>query len=221
MNSGGFFVDEKSKREILDTLEKLPKNLRRNGMTSALTAGARVVRDKARMKAPSCIKGTIKTVRRKQVNGVIFTSVVAGGSRRAEGSLGNEILKLRKTLNKTVLGSASTKRKKRIIEEDMCGSAFWYEFGTYQKRNLALNPYSPQTFKRHEDYRALGHTSSWFWYHRYRYDTNGGIKQDMWMPATPFMRPAINEGHASGAINKAMVKKLREYFAKLRTKGQL
>ena len=77
--TSGFFVDEKSKKKVLDKLKKLPANLKRNAITSALTAGAKVVAKRAKSKAPACLRPSIKVKRRKQdKGGNVRVAVVAG-----------------------------------------------------------------------------------------------------------------------------------------------
>jgi len=189
--NAGFFVDEASKKAILGKLDKLPNNLKRNALSSALTAGARVIVKRAKTKAPACLVPTIKVKRRRQdKGGNIRVSVVAGrnGNLGSIGSL-QENLKIANFLNKNG-GSI-----------DSCPAAFWVEFGTYQARDLKKNPYAPATLKRHPEYRTLGHTGSRNW-----------DKREKWMQPRPFLRPALIESERDGSVRRAIITKLDEYI---------
>ena len=99
----GLQIDKASQREIVRKLQSMPKNIRRNAMASALTAGANVVRDRARRKAPSCIAPTIKTVRRRKRNGALGVSVIAGNARSWEDDGGSPLTAAWGKANKNLL----------------------------------------------------------------------------------------------------------------------
>jgi len=190
-NTVGFFVDEASKKAILGKLDQLPNNLKRNALSSALNAGAKVIAKRAKAKAPACLRPTIKVKRRKQDRaGNIRVSVVAGrnGNIGSASSL-EENLKLANFLAKNG-GSI-----------DSCPAAFWVEFGTYQARNLSKNPYAPATFKRHPEYRTLGHTPSPNW------NIPG-----KWIQPKPFLRPALIDSERDGSVRRAIITKLDAYI---------
>ncbi len=179
MTSTGLEINKQDLKRVVAKLQSLPSGVRRNAATSALNAGARVVRDRARTHAPACLKRTIKNVRLKNRDGYIVTAVVAGHT-----GLGSRPIKAFGKLNDT-----------------FCVPAIWVELGTYGRRNLARDPYSPNTLRK-KSY-ASGRSDSPFWQ-----------TPKKWIPATPFMRPAIMSASKDGSIEKAMITKLDEYFVK-------
>ena len=209
----GFSINEASRKAIIKKLESLPSGVRRNAMASAVNAGARVVRNSARSKAPACIASTIKVVRRKQANGAIVASVIAGKSRSWESKDLNEP-------NFSAYTKSATKsRSKKFFQGLACPPAFWIEFGTYGNRDLGQDPYTADTMKKMRYVRGRpagsyasngGKSPSPYWF-------NGGNVNgyNYWTKATPFLRPALFQSTRSGAVERAMVKKLQEYFAKL------
>ena len=211
--SSGLQVDKISLNKILNKLEILPAGIRRNAMTSALNAGAKVIRNKARAKAPSCIKPSIKSVRRKKASGAIVVSIIAGKGRSWETKDLNEP-------NMSAYTSSATKtRSKKFFAGLNCPPAFWVEFGTYGNRNLGRNPYTADTMKkkRYVGGRYAGTYASNGGKSPSPYWRNGGMVNgyNYWTRATPFMRPAFLEAARSGAVEKAVVSKIEEYFVKI------
>ncbi len=203
-------INKESEKKIIDTLVNLPKNIKRNAMASALTAGANVVRDIARTNAPACIKPTIKTVRGKKRSGALTVSVIAGGNSRDATSL---LGKLDNAVSgDTNGGDGFSGRAKKLIDIANCKPAFWVEFGTYGNRDTEENPYSPKTMskKRYINGRYVGtyasnggKSPSYYWYDKSK-----------WIKEKPFMRPAIITAHRGNLVQKEMIKKLDEYFKK-------
>lgn len=170
-------VDKAAYDAIIKKLEGVPDAMKNRVLKSATRAGANEIKKLAQAKAPSCIK--IKTVSRRSGDGVMKMSVTAIGQ--------DTIDKFTSTLN-----GANT-----------CGSAVWYEFGTYQNRDLAKNPYAPATLRK-KGYRDLGHTASIRWH-----------QPGWWIPARPFLRPALVEAARSNIVEKAIGKKVDDYLRKL------
>jgi hypothetical protein len=188
MTTAGLQINKQDLNRIVRKLQSLPTGVRRNAATSALNAGARVIRDKARSKAPACLKRTIKNVRLKQENGDPVTAIAAGvGEMRPnEGFLGS--------FNK---GSGT------MFGKDKPCVAMWIEFGTYGRRDYkGTAPYAPSTLRK-KSY-ATGRSNSPFW-----------AVKPLWIAQTPFMRPALQEAATDGSVERAMVKKFDEYFKKI------
>jgi len=193
--TSGFFVDEKSKKKVLDKLKKLPANLKRNAITSALTAGAKVVAKRAKSKAPACLRPSIKVKRRKQdKGGNVRVAVVAGRGHSADGA-GATVDRIMGNVK------AANFLSKNGGVIDSCLPAIWVELGTYQARNLTKDPYSPATKKRHPEYATLGHTGS----------DNWNIPHQ-WIQPQPFMRPALREASSDGSMRNAIIAKLDDYI---------
>ena len=180
-------VDQLSLNRILKKLNGLPSGVRRNASVSALNAGARVIRDKAKNKAPTCMKRYIKNVRLKQEDGDPVTAIAAGvgQARPNEGWYGN-----------------FNKASKGVLGKEKLCIANWIEFGTYGKRDLGRNPYAPSTMRKYA--RFGGRSPSPYW-----------AIPPMWINSTPFMRPALVEASRDGSVERAMVKKFDEYFRKI------
>jgi len=200
-------IDKKSLNDIVRKLESMPKNMRRGATDAALRAGAAVVRDRARAKAPSCLVPSIKVVRRKKTKaGNSRVSVVAGGNSERSSARERSVLEY-------LSNDAKKARSKKMLAQMACPPAFWVEFGTYQNRNLTKDPYSPKTLKRHPDYARHGHSmapngTGLYW------NKGQGIKGVVWYQAQPFLRPALFSASTDGSIEKAMAERLDKYFEK-------
>jgi HK97 gp10 family phage protein len=186
----GLQINPNDLKRVLKKLQSLPKGVRRNAATSALNAGARVIRDNARSKAPACLKRTIKNVRLKQKDGYIVTAIAAGvGELRPDAGFA-------RSFNKGGSGSWFDKTKSGCV-------AHWVEFGTYGNRDYkGSEPYAPSTLRK-KSY-ASGRSNSPFW-----------AVKPVWVGKRPFMRPAMQEAMTDGKVERAMVKKLDEYFKKI------
>ena len=210
----GVFVDEASLKRVLGKLEKLPSGMRRNAMASATMAGAKVVVKIAKRKAPSCIAGSIKAKRSKQRvdshgNKSVVVRVSAGNPRNALGSAVSSLNSIMKKAGQQGL----SKSQKRHMDTMACLPAIWYEMGTYNARNLMMNPYAPKTASRMRNYASGARTS---------YNQHGGrspmiewTKGDVpTIQPMHFMRNAIREGEKSQQVQRAMGKKLEAYLKK-------
>ena len=188
MSSMSLELDKKSLKKILDRFDKAPKKIQRGGTRSALNAGAQVVRTIARSKAPACIAPSIKLTGRKMRGWTAQILVMAGTSHSARmglmGSGDARNLGLRPGLDE--------------MKHFDCYPPMWVEFGTYGNRDyMGDEPYAPSTKRKYA--KSGGRSPSKFWDHPY-----------YWIPAKPFMRPAID----SPLIEKAIAKKLGEYLTK-------
>jgi len=195
----GFFVDEASKKRILDKLDKLPDNLKRNALSSALNAGAKVIAQRAKGKAPACLVPTIKVKRRKQdKGGNVKVSVVAG-----RGNRGDDTTSILDRMYNNAGASKFLHDNGGGMKINSCPNAVWVEFGTYKRRDLIKHPYAPATLKRHPAYKTLGHTASKNW-------------DNDWVHMTPrpFMRPAFLSAEADGSVRNAIIQKLDTYIDK-------
>jgi HK97 gp10 family phage protein len=191
MTQVGLSINKTDLKRLVQKLHNLPKGVRRNAATSALNAGARVIRDDAKALAPACVKPTIKNVRLKQRDGYVITAIAAGvGQQRPDSGL---------------LGSFNNATDAMFGKGTAC-VANWYEFGTYGNRDYeGSEPYAPSTLKK-KSYRS-GRSNSPYW-----------AVRPMWVRKQPFMRPALQKAMTSGEVEKAMAKKLDEYFKKLEAK---
>ena len=169
-----------NKRELDDLLkrfEKAPEKLQRSGTGVALTAGAKVVVQNAKAKAPSCLSSTIKIVNRKTFKKYTKKlSVKVGNGVRA-----NDMFNV---VENAVLRKAGSK----LID---CPPAHWVEFGTYGNRNLYEDPYAPATLRK-KSY-ASGRSNSKFWSY-----------PNYWIPTKPFMRPALDDPKIEQAMAKRL-----------------
>ena len=200
-------IDKESLAKIMLRFDKLAPTIQKRALASATNAGASELAKIVKRLAPSTISPTIKAVRRKQDrHGNPKYSVIAGrgGSDTTAANL----------IKDAGLGGLLKGRAKKMYESDIAYPAFWIEFGTYRRRNLTKDPYSPATFKRHPDYIRLGHTSSRLWYVK-----SEVAKSTYWIPPTPFMRPALLEAKATNSVNRAMARKLKTYLDKLDAKS--
>jgi len=197
-------VNQASKDEIIKRLKKMPKTFQRSAMSSALNAGAKVIRDKAKANAPACIASTIKTVRRKKTGGAVKVSVIAGNNRSWQKK---DLID--SNINAYKRGS-TTKRAKKFFSELTCYPAFWVEFGTYGERNLATAPYTSETLAKKRDYWGYKTKQSYAQHNNKSPSSYWKSKQE-WIEAKPFMRPAIAD---TKAIENAMAKKMTEYMNK-------
>jgi len=201
----GFFVDEASKKRILDKLDKLPDNLKRNALSSALNAGAKVIAQRAKAKAPACLVPSIKVKRRKQDKyGNVRVAVVAGRGRSAANDPLSNLLS-----NAATAKFLSENSTAKIVG---CTPAIWVELGTYGHRNIVKHPYAPDTLTKRRYYgnRYVG-----------TYATNGGKSpspywenKPMWEMPRPFMRPAFLSAEADGSVRNAIIQKLDTYIDK-------
>ena len=169
-------VNEDSLKELLARFENAPKKIQKNATGVALTAGAKVVVNAAKNKAPACIRSTIK-IRRRRTRGWKKTLSVEAGR-------GNTLLDMN-VREKNILRKAGSQNL-------MCYPAMWYEFGTYGNRNYRGDePYAPATLEK-KSY-ASGRSDSPFWKHKSK-----------WTPATPFLRPAISDPNVEKAMAKKL-----------------
>ena len=191
MTKTGLSINKDDLNRLLKKLHALPKGIRRNAATSALNAGARVIRDDARAMAPACVKKSIKNVRLKQRNGYVITAIAAGvGKQRSDAGL---------------LGAFNKATNFMFGKGDVC-DANWFEFGTYGNRDYrGSEPYAPSTLRK-KSYSS-GRSNSPHW-----------ATPFLWVKKTPFMRPAMHKAMKSGEVEKAMATKLDEYFKKLEAK---
>ncbi len=185
----GVTINSADLSRVMTTLNTLPSNVRRNAVTSALNAGARVIRDRAKKKAPGCLVRSIKNVRLKQENGDPVTAIKAGYT----GSLSRPDAELRAYAKE--IGASKSRGS-------FCTPAIWVEFGTYGHRSLSENPYAPATLRK-KSYKS-GRSNSPYW-----------ATPNKWVTAQPFLRPAAEESFRDGSIEKAMLAKFDEYFKRL------
>jgi len=176
-------VDKKSLNALLKRFDGAPVKIQKGAMRSMTRAGANVVKNHAKEKAPAYLKPTIKVVARRTKKPLTAKmSVVAGGGSLREK---NDIAKGARAMG---------------LEVSKFYPAMWVEFGTYGNRDYRGDePYSPDTLKK-PNY-ATGRSDSGIW-----------NVPSFWIPATPFMRPAI-QNHTK-EIQDAMNKKLSDYLAK-------
>ena len=204
-------LDKKAFDKAVEKLERLPKRIQGNALRSATNAGARVIANDIKSLAPGCLKGSVKTVRGRIRDGVTKVSIKSGYGHSRE----NAIDRLDKAV--THIGAdAGVKSAQKKLQVLNCPPAFWVEFGTYRNRNLVKHPYSPQTLKRHPDYRKYGHTmaprgTGFFWSASPAQREKTGIT---YIPARPFMRPGMMRALRSGRVDMAIAAKLNEYFKK-------
>ena len=177
-------VDKDELKKLLDRFDKAPMKIQKQATGVTLTAGAKVVIAAAKSKAPGCLKSTIKAVKRKTSKKFVSKLSVKAG-------VGTSLKELNSAAEKRVL------RKAGSSQVD-CLPAMWVEFGTYGRRDYKGDePYAPATLKK-KSYRS-GRSDSHFWQHPVK-----------WLPAEPFLRPAI----ASAGVEQAMAKRLGEYLDK-------
>ena len=185
MASQGFYldVDKAELNKLLDRFKKAPMKIQKQATGVTLTAGARVVIKAAKSKAPSCLKSTIKAVKRKTSKKLVSKLSVKAGipGRRNDVTTKSE---------RDALRAEGAKIN--------CFPAMWVEFGTYGNRDYKGDePYSPDTLRK-KSYSS-GRSNSPYW-----------GSQNKWIPAQPFLRPAMN----TKEVEKAMAKRLGEYLDK-------
>ena len=186
-STAGLEINQADLNKIVKKLQSLPRGIQRNASVSALNAGAKVINKRAKMRAPTCIRKTIKNVRLKQEDGDPVVAITAG-FRGWEASF-------MRASNALFEERGPTGRRALCI-------AHWIELGTYGKRNLGMDPYAPSTLRK-KSY-ASGVSNSPFWGFPTR-----------WIAATPFLRPALVESAQDGSVERAMAMKFTEYFEKL------
>jgi len=185
-------LDKKSLNDLIKRFDKAPRRVQTNAMRSVGRAGANVIKNAAKAKAPSYLQKSIKVVPRKANGRRLFTkfSITAGGR--------DNFAIQAKDKNIPFKGELLT------FSENY--PAMWVEFGTYGNRDYqGSEPYSPEALKK-PNY-ASGRSDSPVWYDKYK-----PKEKRKWIDQRPFMRPAIND-HVK-AVEKAMGKKLEEYLKK-------
>jgi len=178
-------LDQKSFKKLLKRFDDAPLKIQKSASRSMVRAGANVIKQHAKAKAPAYLKKTIKVIARRNRSGNPLeskVSVIVGGSSLRDKS---EIAKDARAMG--------LKTSKFYL-------AFWVEFGTYGNRDYSgEEPYSPRTLQSPS--YASGRSNSKAW-----------NVPSVWIPASPFMRPAIND-HID-EVEKAMASKLDAYLSK-------
>jgi len=184
-------LDERSLEALIKRFDKAPARMQNNAMRSVARAGANVVKQAAKARAPGYLANTIKVVPRKAHGKKLQVkmSVIVGDSSK-------RLIDIQKPLPGETFDGHST----ADYEFSNNYPAIWVEFGTYAKRDYkGKEPYSPDTLKK-KSY-ASGRSNSPMW--------NVPSK---WIDQRPFMRPAIND-HVT-AVTVAMQTKLDAYLTK-------
>lgn len=177
-------LDKDDLEKLLKRFDAAPDKIQRNATGVALTAGAKAAMAIAKAKAPSCLKSSIKLANRKTYKKYTKkVSLVAGSGGRSLEALSKEERSVVRAAGSTAID---------------CYPAIWVEFGTYGKRDYkGEEPYAPATLKK-KTYSS-GRSDSPFWGSPAR-----------WIPAKPFLRPALE----SDDVEKAIARRLGEYLDK-------
>lgn len=144
-------------KELFDTLQQLPIKLEKNVMRGAIRAGAKVVADEARRRAP-----VLQDPDPRRVFGALAKSVRVMSTGISGGMVKGGV----------VAGGATTVGRGKSKEAADAYYAMWVEYGHfYRGKGQALKG---GTASKRAQRRALA--------------TSGGV----FVPAHPFMRPAID-----------------------------
>lgn len=157
-------IDKKSLDALVKRFDSAPARMQSNAMRAVGRAGANVVKNAAKSKAPGYLQNSVKVVARKSHGKKLFSkfSVIVGGQR---------LIGIQQQAKRDLKGMTFSDNY----------PAMWVEFGTYGKRDYQGDePYSPDTLKK-KSYSS-GRSDSPMW-----------SKPMTWIEAKPFMRPAIND----------------------------
>jgi hypothetical protein len=183
-------IDDRDLKEIMRRLDRMPRNIQRGAASAALRAGAKVVADRSKLTGPACYAYGTKLVKRRRDEGAAAKYSVMVEGKRPGANIPSGIM-------------GSNTKIRRFVSLSKCGPAFWTELGTYGNRDLAGYPYKPSTVSKYM--RMYGAPVSMSPFRRFK---------NAWIPARPFLLPALEETAKDGTMFRAIAKKLDEYLAK-------